>query len=121
MPVLIAVVATVVYLAGWLLTARNFYGRKRPFTEPLACDYPSSSLHEHYESCHRRPGTVIDSTSEALAFACLVSMVWPFYIAGIIGIACIRPLIADRRELPEDLAAKTRRLERELGMRDERR
>ena len=118
MPALIAVVATVVYLAGWLLTARNFYGRKRPFTEPLACNYPSSPSHKHVSYCYRRPGTLITSTSEALGFACMIAVIWPFYVLCLAVMRGVRPLIAVRRELPEELAAKTKRLERELGIRD---
>jgi hypothetical protein len=66
---------------------------------------------------YQREGTLIDSPGEALGFAALAGAIWPaFWLAIGVRAALHRVATAVTKPLPEETAAKTKRLERELGM-----
>jgi hypothetical protein len=108
---LVAVACTCAYLAIALVTARWRYRAIRPYTEPLACE--TRSLHGgtygHREWCYRRYG-MIDTTGEAVAFALLLGLVWPFIAPAM---AVRRFVISGDRVLPGELQAQIKRLEAE--------
>lgn len=118
--ILLAVLIPLTYAAGWLAFARWYYQLKRPFTEPLGCETPSTCAGGHrYGSCYHRPGSLIGSAREAAACSLLLGAIWP---AVLLAFGAVRTVTAGlsvaSRPLPEETAAKTKRLERELGMRD---
>src|SRR2546429_526029 len=117
MSALIAAVASLAYLAAGWFCARWWYQCKRPVTEPLSCTTPLSCSAayngKHYRSCYSRPGSLIGSAAEAAAYAVLAGLTWPVVLlALVLASAAVRALGRDGRPLPEEIAAKTERLER---------
>lgn len=108
------IASVIAYLAGFIVTGRAFYIRKRPYTEPVACD--SRDLHSRYSHrswCYKRPGTLITSDREALGWAVLASTVWPALAPWLALCAVKGPVvrfgfrvIASSRPLPEETAAR---------------
>lgn len=124
MTALIVIVSVLTYLVSAAAAARYWYGHIRPWTEPLACT--SESLHSSYghtKWCYRRWG-MVDTKAEALRCAFAFGLLGPFAsVAILIGVTA--PIIArlvitsGSRELPEEVAAANKRLERELGIGDQ--
>jgi hypothetical protein len=110
MTALIPLACVLAYLALTLVAARWRYRAIRPYAEPLACE--TSSLHStqgHGAWCYRRYGN-IDTTGEAVSFALLTGLVWPFILPAI---AVAHVVKAGAKQLPEELAAEIKRLEAE--------
>jgi hypothetical protein len=116
----IAVVSAAVYLVGFVRAGRWMYARKRPFTEPLSCEW--QNLHsngDHCRLCYMRPNSLVGSNGEALALALLTGFGWPLVLLGLGALRLgqmvfargVHPLAAERD-------AKTARLEREMGIGD---
>jgi len=119
MTALIVAAAITVYAATWLLSARYWYGRIRPWSEPLSCDSPvwCAEIGYHHDRCYRRWG-MVDTVGEAVAGAAAFGMLGPLALAGVAAAAIGRKAItAAARPLPAEVAAKTARIERELGIR----
>lgn len=102
------------YAATALAFARWRYRHTRPYTEPLSCWFPNDryGVHNHTSSCYWQHG-VIDSPGEAAFFAVLLGLVWPLTL---LGLGIVRLVTSGGRPLPEEVAARTKRLERELGI-----
>lgn len=111
MSAVIAAVASLAYAACWLAAARWWYGRIRPWSEPLACSYPGLCRWRgaHGASCYRRWG-MVDGRGEAAFWALLFGVTGP--LAAVVILAG-RVIMASPRPLPEELEARTARLERE--------
>ena len=115
----IVVVSVAADLVGVVLTARWWYARVRPYTEPLACgNYAHCREGKHERLCYQRPGKITSTSREALSYAFMLGAVWWAALpvigayAALMGIG--RVLIASRApEIPEEIAAKTQRLEAE--------
>jgi hypothetical protein len=108
--VLIPIASVLAYLALTMVAACWRYRAIRPYTEPLACE--NRALCErtwHSDSCYRRSG-LIDTKTEAVMFALLTGLVWPFILPAI---ALGRLVVAGDRELPEETRAQIERLEAE--------
>lgn len=118
---LIAIAATAAYLAGLVIMTRWRYAATRPYTEPLNCRYRYACENGgHSSRCYQRnDSTLIESATEALVYALLLAMIWPLVVIGFGCLAAARK-IAGSRELPEERAARVKRLERELGLGDRR-
>lgn len=110
MGALITALSLLAYAAMTLLVARWRYAATRPYTEPLACDWSHHRRPgDHIGSCYRRYG-MIDTTGEALTWALLLGLVWPFIGPAML----VRKIVtAGTRELPEETRAQIRRLEAE--------
>lgn len=102
------------YAGAALAFARWRYRHTRPYTEPLSCWFPNDryGVHNHTSSCYWQYG-VIDSAGEAAFFAVLLGLIWPLALASF-GVAWL--VAGADRPLPEEVAARTKRLERELGI-----
>lgn len=109
MTALTAVACTFAYFAMVLVTARWRYRAIRPYTEPLACATPFSCSGRHYDFCYRRWG-MVDTAGEAVAFALLLGLVWPFIAPAT---AVRRFVMSGDRVLPGELQAQIKRLEAE--------
>lgn len=111
MIVAIAIVSVLAYLTGWEYTARWWFRKIRPYSEPLGCqgDY---SWHEHSKYCYTREDSVITTNSEAAGWAALTGLAWPLVI---IGTLVTGHIIRSDRPLREEMQAKIARLERELN------
>ncbi len=117
----IGVVSAAVYLVGFVRAGRWLYARKRPFTEPLSCQWSHHANGEHVSLCYMRPGTLVDSTGEALALALLAGLAWPFLLLALGALRLGKLVFAgDVKALPAERDAKTARLERDLGIGDKR-
>lgn len=106
----------VVYVAGWLACARHLFGRWRPSTEVVRCRYPDTCRYSgsHDSECYKRGGLMApDSSGEAVMFAMLAGLAWP--LAWMPLLVMWRP-----RPLEGEMAARIRRLERELGVGEKR-
>ena len=105
------------YAGAALAFARWRYRYTRPYTEPLSCTSgpDPSRFHTHSEFCYVQRG-VTTSTGEAALFAILLGAVWP---ATLLVFGLTRLVTSAGRPLPEEVAARTRRLERELGVGDD--
>ena len=115
----IAVVSVAAYLAGLILTARWWYARIRPYSEPLSCGHYAhcgEGVHEHW--CYQRPGRITSTPREALGYALMLGAVW-FIAMPILGayaavMGAGEVIVASGvRETPEEVAAKVKRLEEE--------
>jgi hypothetical protein len=115
---LIAAPSVVIFAVGFVLMGRATYARKRPFTEPLACERPAACFHTHYSGCYRRPGTLVDSDSEAVWTALLYGVGWPAVLTACAVAALGRLVLSSRKPLPGEVDARNARLERELGLED---
>ena len=114
----IVAVSVAAYLVGLILTARWWYARIRPYTEPLSCKYSHHRESGHSSMCYQRPGKLTSTSREALGYAFMLGAVWFIALlafgaaAAVMGIG--RVLIVSRvREMPEEIAAKVKRLETE--------
>jgi hypothetical protein len=114
----IVAVSVAAYLAGVILTARWWYARIRPYTEPLSCQWSHHRESGHSSICYQRPGKLTGTSQEALGYALMLGTVWPFALpvfgvyAAVMGAG--GALITSRvRETPEEIAAKVKRLEAE--------
>lgn len=120
--ILLATLIPLAYAAGWLLFARWYYQLKRPFTEPLSCRWPTLHAAEpHIDSCYERPGSTISSVREAATVTFLLGAIWIACLAcyGFARLA-MAATGAGSRPLPSEVEARTKRLERELGIGDKR-
>ncbi len=110
MTLIIALCATLGYLAAVVATGRIWYGHIRPWSEPLAC---ASSYHgevnRHNSDCYRRYGYV-NTELEAAGYAFAVGLTGPL---GLIAFGCMALISGRPRRLPEEVQAKIGRLERE--------
>lgn len=114
MTALIAVASVLAYLTLTLLAARHRFQAIRPYTEPLACEWPYHGDGAHRERCYSRPGTSADTKGEALFFALLTGLAWPLIIPFTIPARAVgRFVTGGARQLPAEVAAETRRLEAE--------
>ncbi len=102
------------YAGAALAFARWRYRHTRPYTEPLSCTSGPDpyGYHRHHQFCYVQRG-VTTSAGEAALFAVLLGAVWPATLACF-GLA--RLVTSAGRPLPEEVAARTKRLERELGI-----
>ena len=114
----IVVVSVAAYLAGLIFTARWWYARIRPYSEPLSCTYSHHRESGHEDFCYQRPGRITSTPREALGYALMLGAVWFFAMpvlgarAAVMGIG--GALVASGvRETPEEIAAKVKRLEAE--------
>ena len=62
----IVVASVAAYLAGLILTARWWYARVRPYSEPLACSYSHRPGIRHSDFCYQRPAKLTSTPQEAL-------------------------------------------------------
>lgn len=110
---LIIIASVIVYLVSYVIVAGAWYRELRPYTEPLSCDYTSYSHHTHIDHCYRRPGHWVDSNAEAMWYAMCVGLTGPL---GILLMVLAHFIKKTDRETIEELRARTKRLEKELGM-----
>jgi hypothetical protein len=114
----VIVLSVAAYLAGLILTARWWYGRIRPYTEPLSCKFSHHGESGHNKYCYQRPGKITATSREALGYALLMGAAWFATVSCVAVAAAImaagRVLVANSaRDTPEEIAAKTARLEAE--------
>jgi len=114
----IIVACVAAYLVGLIFTARWWYARIRPYTEPLSCGYSHHREGGHNQYCYQRPGKLTSTPREALGYALMLGAVWIFTLPVIGSAAAVmglgRILVASSaRETPEEIAAKVKRLEAE--------
>lgn len=113
MTALIVVASVLGYLVLTVLAARWRYQAIRPYTEPLACTTKNLCGASHFDSCYRRWG-LVDSKGEAVVFALLAGLVWPFILPALLATRLLTGVVvAGGRQLPEELAAEIKRLEAE--------
>jgi hypothetical protein len=105
---LVIIASVLAYLACWLAAARWQYRIIRPYTEPLSCSRYHNGAHNH--ECYRRPGWHTDSPGEAAIWAALTGLLGPLMLIAM----TLGKLIRDDRLLPEEIAAGTARMEKEL-------
>jgi hypothetical protein len=112
MELLITLVSVFAYLASWAYVGRRQYREIRPYTEPLTCTAMKPREHNHNVTCYRRPNWRVDSREAALIYAGLTGLLGPVgilaYVAG--------KILRDDKPTPEEVAAKTVRLEKKLGI-----
>lgn len=113
-------VLAVVYVivAAWFLPWE--FNRVRPLTEPLKCEWPElHQTRDHFDSCYRQRGVLIDTAAEAFMWSLTLAVIWPGFFAYMAGLR-LTQIAAGRltRVTRDEVGAKTERLERELGIGD---
>jgi hypothetical protein len=114
----IVVICIAAYLAGLILTARWWYARVRPYSEPLSCKFSHHRESGHNCYCYQRPGKITSTPREALCYALMLGAVWFAAVPVLAAAAAVMGLggalvASSARELPEEIAAKVKRLEEE--------
>lgn len=127
MTALVISVSVVVYLAGWVITGRWAYGHMRPYSEPLNCDHcivcdgECGTGREHHcyaGGCWKRPGGLA-TPAGAISASFVAATVWPLFLLTWHIVRALRWVIASgASDLPPEVEAKTKRLERELGIKN---
>lgn len=119
MTVAIVLAALAAYAAIGLHVARRTFGRKRPLTEPLNCEYNYSHRtgDRHSETCYRQPGTLIDSAAGAAGCAVTYGAGWPVTLTCL-AVAAMLGWLAARWSVPTEAErqASIDRLERDTGI-----
>jgi hypothetical protein len=118
-PALIVTASVIFYLSCWVTAARWKYRRIRPWTEPLNCTSPAFHEHAgHLVSCYSRYG---DGTTESYAIGCasVFGLLGPLAFAAMLAGQLIRTAVTSgTSKTREELEAKVKRLENELGVKD---
>lgn len=117
MPALIAAAVILAYAAIALRAARLRYQVIRPWTEPVACRWPYHAESGHEPYCYNRWGDV-DTTAEAVRSALQFGFAWPVFLVAVpvaeaAVLAVVRLVTGGARQLPEETAAISGRLEAE--------
>lgn len=108
---LIILGSSLTYTTGWLITARAWFRRLRPFTEPVDCALIGNRFHEHNAMCY---GTVT-TRNEAAGWAGGLALAWPVVLpVTLLVLLAGRAIMAGDRPLRGEMEAKISRLEKEL-------